>query len=130
MQLSGIVLTTKATGISIREGHYEYFTQRDTVKNEFGIEKTVKKRMERYVPAHEAVMFTCAAPGCGKRNSISILKAKGSVGKDVIVLDCSKCHREHEVSKPPPERPGIIIPGIHIPKNVGLVNPNGSPLTR
>lgn len=124
--MSGVVLQTTATGIGIRQSYFRYFKKKEKVKDSFGIERTVTRRMEQEMPACETVKFVCPAPKCGAKNELSIIAAKGNAGQELIFL-CRKCNREIQVSKPL-EQPAIIVPGINKPEHVGLVGPDGRPL--
>jgi hypothetical protein len=127
--VSGIILSTKAIGTATRTAYFKYFTHKEVVKNDLGIEKTVRTRMQQRVPECQSVIFICPARGCGKKNNQSILNARAAAG-DTLSFNCCRCGREIEVSKPAPERPGIIVPGITAPKPMSLVGLDGQPLSR
>jgi predicted RNA-binding Zn-ribbon protein involved in translation (DUF1610 family) len=125
--MPGIVLSANPIGTTSRPAHFEYYNHYDEVDLGFGKKKRVRTRMQRHVPACEAVIFICPASRCGKRNEQSILRAKASIG-ETLSFTCAKCGREIEVSKPKPKLQAIVVPGIEKAKPFGLVDPSGRPI--
>lgn len=122
-----IILRTQATDLVTRPAYTKYFTEKETVRDRSGRERTARTRMQCQVPECEAVIFKCPVDKCGKVNNQSILNAKVIDG-EILGFNCSKCGRELEVVRPNDKPAGIIMPGIEAPRAFSLLGPNGMPI--
>lgn len=72
------------------------------------------------------IIFNCT--GCGARNKGSAYKVIGSAGESVSIK-CNRCYREIEVARPT-STPILIDPNSPAQSPMGLVGPDGRPISR